>query len=145
MILAPRHPPKIVIIFHAPIVPSRYPPLDLTPSLFFISSLDPLMAAPVPPSSAQPTNGPTPAPAPPAPSRVSQRDGGNTSLGTFGVRPNLPPPPHPVHLSQVKSGLAQMLKVQCHSRCHSAFLISPLLTHHPHREASSWTSSMSSR
>ncbi|KAI9569066.1 SOR/SNZ family-domain-containing protein [Boletus coccyginus] len=52
------------------------------------------MAAPVPPSSAQPTNGPTPAHAPPAPSRVSQRDGGNTSLGTFGV----------------KSGLAQMLK-----------------------------------
>lgn len=49
------------------------------------------MAAPVPPTSSAPTaNPPISAAGPPtsaaAPARSTQRDGGNTSLGTFGVR-----------------------------------------------------------
>lgn len=51
------------------------------------------MSVPVPPPSPPATNGPPiaavggPA-ATPAPARLAQRDGGNTSLGTFGVRLN---------------------------------------------------------
>ena len=75
------------------------------------------MAAPVPAtSSPTSTNGPpisaaAASAAAAAPTRVAQRDGGNTSLGTFGVRLRSPHAPLHLHVPQVKSGLAQMLKV----------------------------------
>jgi pyridoxal 5'-phosphate synthase pdxS subunit len=66
------------------------------------------MTTPVP-TAASSTNGSLPVPPAAAPTRSAQREGGASSLGTFGV----------------KSGLAQMLKVgivkkkfsKCRSQC----------------------------
>lgn len=78
------------------------------------------MAAPVPVTSSAPsTNGPSgPAPSAAAPPRSVQRDGGNTSLGTFGVRIKSFLSLIQLHVPQVKSGLAQMLKVRFDTHRH---------------------------
>ena len=95
------------------------------------------MTAPVP------QNGPATAPAATAaaPPRSAHRDGGNTSLGTFGVRLHSSTHPSPCSrfVGQVRSGADAQSGFAIPAR---SFRFS---SHYTFRGASSWTSSMSTR